>query len=79
MRFPRCSRALLVASSLLAASSFVPVIGSSLVTIAHAEDQLSAKVGKPPQEAQMAVGAKNYATDMSAVSAADTLPAKTDY
>ncbi|MDR6183632.1 hypothetical protein [Asaia bogorensis] len=79
MRFPRCSRALLVASSLLAASSFVPVIGSSLVTIAHAEDQLSAKVGKPLQEAQTALGAKNYAKAMSAVNAADAIPGKTEY
>jgi len=79
VRFPRCSRALLVASSLLAASSFVPVIGSSLVTVAHAEDQLSAKVGKPLQDAQTALGAKNYAKAMSAVNTADAVPGKTDY
>lgn len=79
MRFPRCSRALLVASSLLAASSFVPQMGASIVTAAHAEDQLSAKVGKPLQDAQTALGAKNYAKAMSAVNAADAIPGKTEY
>jgi len=79
VRFPRCSRALLAASSLLAVSSFVPVTGALLVPAAQAEDQLSAKVGKPLQDAQSALGAKNYAKAMAAVDAADAVAGKTDY
>lgn len=79
MRFPRYSRALLAASSFLAVSSSLPVVGAFVAPAAYAQDQLSAKVGKPLQEAQTALGAKNYAKAMSAVDAADALPGKTDY
>ncbi|NVN43482.1 hypothetical protein HW537_06145 [Asaia siamensis] len=63
----------------MAVSSSVPVIGAWVAPAAYAEDQLSAKVGKPLQEAQSALGAKNYAKAMAAVDAADALPGKTEY
>lgn len=79
MRFPRRPRALLVAGSLLAISSSVPALTPFVLPAAHAADELSAKVGKPLQQAQSALSAKNYAKAMSAVNAADAVSGKTDY
>lgn len=79
MRFPRCFRSLLLASSLLAAPTLISGSVSCLVPYVKAADELSPKVGKPLQEAQAALAAKNYAKAMSAVNAATAIPGKTDY
>ncbi|MBB2196706.1 MAG: hypothetical protein ABF479_12470 [Gluconacetobacter sp.] len=70
----RLFRAGLLAGVIAAVPFSVSSVGS-----AWAADTLSAKVGKPLQEAQTALAAHNYAKAMAAVDAAEAVPGKSDY
>ncbi|GBR35853.1 hypothetical protein AA101099_0161 [Neoasaia chiangmaiensis NBRC 101099] len=78
MRLIRHHRAALFTGALLAASAVMPSI-SPVSGVARAADELSAKVGKPLQQAQSALASKNYAKAMADVNAADAISGKTDY
>ncbi|AOX20539.1 tetratricopeptide repeat protein [Kozakia baliensis] len=78
MRLTRYRRAALFAGALLAAPVVLPVL-PVVGGIAHAADELSAKVGKPLQQAQTALAAKNYAKAMASVNEADAISGKTEY
>lgn len=68
-----------MSSHLLRISLFASVAFAFAQPLAHADETLSADVGKALQQAQTALAAHNYTKAMSAVDAADAVKGKTDY